>query len=83
MATDVMRPGGQTPPGPGFPRRVVNFYHGVIAELKRVTWPDFPQVRSATVAIIIFVLAIGVMISTMDLVLGLVLNDLLPRLTGR
>jgi preprotein translocase SecE subunit len=45
-----------------------------------VTWPDFPQVRSATIAIIIFVLLIGMAITIMDFVLQGVLVTLLPRL---
>ena len=81
MAGSVITPPGE--PKVGIIRATVGYYHSVMLEMRKVTWPDFPQVRSATVAIIIFVLAIGVMISTMDLVLGLVLNDLLPRLTGR
>ena len=27
------------------PQRLVQFYHDVIAEMKKVTWPDLPQVR--------------------------------------
>ena len=42
---------------PGMWTRLVAFYHGVMAEMKKVTWPDRPQVRSATIAILIFVLA--------------------------
>jgi preprotein translocase subunit SecE len=83
MATDVVRPGGQTPPGPGLPRRIVNFYNGVIAEMKRVTWPDFPQVRSATVAIIIFVLFIALVITGLDAVLNGLLLQLLPSLFAK
>jgi preprotein translocase subunit SecE len=83
MATDVVRPGGQTPPGPGYSRRVVNFYNGVIAEMKRVTWPDFPQVRSATVAIIIFVLFIALVITGLDAVLNGLLLQLLPSLFAK
>ena len=51
-----------------------------MAELRKVTWPDFPQVRSATIAIIIFVLLIGMAITIMDFVLQGVLVTLLPRL---
>jgi preprotein translocase subunit SecE len=83
MATDVVRPGGQAPPAPGLPRRVVNFYHGVIAELKRVTWPDFPQVRSATIAIIIFVLFLALVITALDAVLNGLLIRLLPSLFAK
>ena len=73
-------PGGTQP---SFPSRVVGFYHGVVAELKRVTWPDFPQVRSATIAIIIFVLIIGLMITALDFVLQGLLIRLLPSLFAR
>ncbi len=76
----VANPGSQKP---GFPSRAVGFYHGVMVELKRVTWPDLPQVRSATIAIIIFVLIIGLLISALDFVLQLVLIELLPSLFAR
>ena len=79
---DLVTAGG---PGtrPGFPSRVVGFYHGVVAELKRVTWPDFPQVRSATIAIIIFVLILGLVITALDAVLQALLIKLIPSLFAR
>jgi preprotein translocase subunit SecE len=83
MATDVVRPGGQTPSGPGLPARLVSFYNGVIAELKRVTWPDFPQVRSATIAIIIFVLFLALVITALDAILNGLLIQLLPSLFAK
>jgi preprotein translocase subunit SecE len=83
MATDVVRPGGATPPGPSLPRRVVTFYNGVMTELKRVTWPDLPQVRSATVAIIIFVLLLALVITLLDFVLNKLLLGLLPSLFAK
>jgi preprotein translocase subunit SecE len=80
MATAVVPPGGQPP---SLPTRVVGFYNGVLAELKRVTWPDFPQVRSATVAIIIFVLFLALIISALDFVLNGLLIRLLPSLFAK
>jgi preprotein translocase subunit SecE len=77
--TVVTTPGGS----PGLPSRVVGFYHGVIAELKRVTWPDLPQVRSATIAIIIFVLILGLVITALDAVLQGILIRALPALFAR
>jgi preprotein translocase subunit SecE len=68
---------------PSFPTRVVGFYNGVVAELKRVTWPDFPQVRSATIAIIIFVLLLGLVITALDGVLQALLIKLIPQLFAR
>lgn len=65
---------------PGLGQRLVDFYNGVVAELRKVTWPDLPQVRSATVAIIVFVLLMGLVIALLDLVLNGVLVQLLPSL---
>jgi len=65
---------------PGFFSKLVAFYHGVMAEMKKVTWPDMPQVRSATVSIIIFVLILGLVITLLDFVLTGVLIKLIPSL---
>ena len=62
--------------------RITTFYHEVVQELKRVTWPDRAQVRQATIAIIIFVLFVGLVIYLMDLVLQGVLVRLIPSLFG-
>ena len=78
---DLVPAGG--PATPGLPSRVVGFYNGVVAELKRVTWPDLPQVRSATIAIIIFVLILGLVITALDFVLQGLLIRLLPSLFAR
>jgi preprotein translocase, SecE subunit, bacterial len=55
----------------------------VIAELKRVTWPDFPQVRSATIAIIIFVLFLALVITILDAILNGLLIQILPKLFAK
>jgi len=65
---------------PGFGARLVTFYHGVMAELRKVTWPDFPQVRSATIAIIIFVLLLGLFITVLDFILQGILIKAIPSL---
>jgi preprotein translocase subunit SecE len=64
-------------------RAAVDFYNDVVAEMRKVTWPDRPQVRQATIAIIIFVLLIGLVIFFLDLVLQGVLIRLIPSLFTR
>jgi preprotein translocase subunit SecE len=64
-------------------RAVVTFYNDVVAEMRKVTWPDRNQVRQATIAIIIFVLLIGLVIFALDLVLQGVLVRLIPSLFTR
>jgi len=87
MAEAVARPktsgpsgSGPTESGPGKVQRLVAFYHGVMAEMRKVTWPDFPQVRSATIAIIIFVLVLGLFITILDFVLQGILIKAIPSL---
>lgn len=65
---------------PGWWARLVDFCRGVNAEMKKVTWPDVGQVRSATIVIIIFVLIIGLVITVLDLVLHAVLVSMIPSL---
>jgi len=72
MAVDAARPNVFV--------RLRNFYVEVVAEMKRVTWPDKQQIRSATIGILIFVLLVGVIITLMDLVLQGLLVRLIPSL---
>ena len=89
MADAVARAGGSgggtpTAPGPNWISRLVAFYHGVVAEMKKVTWPDRPQVQQATISIILFVLALGAVISVLDLILqGLLIKGIPSLFAGR
>ena len=67
---------------PSLPKRVVTFYHDVVAEMKRVTWPDRPQVQSLSIGVIALALFIGLVIWLMDLVLQAVLVRGIPSLFG-
>ena len=73
MATDVV---------------AVSKWQGLVAFMRdsfheirhKTTWPDVPQVRQASIAIIIFVLLIGLVIALLDLALSGILLRLLPSL---
>ena len=68
---------------PGLGTRLVTFYHDVIAEMKKVTWPDRPQLQQATIQIIVFVLVLGGVIALLDVALQFVLVKLPSMLFGR
>jgi preprotein translocase subunit SecE len=68
---------------PSFPVRVANFYQEVVAEMRKVTWPDREQLKDTTIKIIIFVLFIGAVIGAIDLVLQLILVQGIPSLFSR
>ena len=82
MAVEVARPpsGAQPAVSGNWWHRLVAFYHGVVAEMRKVTWPDRGQVRQATIAIIIFVLLIALCITILDWILQSVLVRLIPSL---
>jgi preprotein translocase subunit SecE len=70
-------------PQPSLPTRATRFYHDVMAEMKRVTWPDRAQLQDSTIKIIIFVLALGAIIALLDLGLQFLLVQLPALLLGR
>ena len=61
-------------------RGMVAFYRAVLAEMKKVTWPEIPDVRRATVAILIFVILLAILIYLMDVALQGLLGNLIPSL---
>lgn len=63
-------------------QRVVTFYHDVMAEMRKVTWPDMPQVRQLSIGVISLSLFIGGVIWLMDLLLQSVLVRWIPALFG-
>jgi preprotein translocase subunit SecE len=65
---------------PSFPVRVANFYQEVVAEMRKVTWPDREQLKDTTIKIIIFVLFIGAILGVVDVILQLILVEGIPSL---
>ena len=75
MATEVV-----TRPNPA--QRLVTFYQEVIAEMKKVTWPDRGQVRQLSIGVIVISLFIGAVIALLDLIFQAVFVRGLPSLVG-
>ncbi|MEO6444640.1 MAG: preprotein translocase subunit SecE [Gemmatimonadaceae bacterium] len=63
-------------------QRLSTFYREVVAEMKKVTWPDLPQVRQLSIGVIALSLFIGALIALMDLVFQQVLVRWIPSLFG-
>ena len=66
-----------------FIARTRDFYREVRAEMARVTWPDWPQVRQLSIGVIALSLFIGAVIALMDVILQQVLVVWIPRMFGR
>jgi preprotein translocase subunit SecE len=72
-------------PGPGgkvggFLQGVVAYLREVRAEVRKVSWPTWDDLRRTTLIIIVFVIVIGIIIGLMDVVSSWVLIDLLGRI---
>ena len=61
-------------------RGIPGFYQAVMVEMRKVTWPEPKDVQRATVAIIIFVLVLGLFIFVLDMALQGILGKLIPSL---
>jgi preprotein translocase subunit SecE len=85
MANQVVTRGG--PPAEverrGFFGRVVEFYHEVIAEMRKVTWPDQAQLRDTTIKMLIFVLFVAAVIGVLDVIIQMIFVRGLPSLFTR
>jgi preprotein translocase subunit SecE len=80
MAADVAPPTASENKAVAAMRGLPSFYQAVVAEMRKVTWPERPDVTRATIAIIVFVLLLGLVIWLLDLVLQQVLVNLIPSL---
>ncbi|HEY0722457.1 MAG TPA: preprotein translocase subunit SecE [Pyrinomonadaceae bacterium] len=69
-------------PKANFFTRLVTLYNEVVAEMKKVTWPDVGQVRQLSIGVIVLSLFIGLVIWGMDVVLQQVLVKWIPSLFG-
>jgi preprotein translocase subunit SecE len=62
--------------------RAREFGSEVAAELRKVTWPDWPQLRNSTWVILIFVAIVSLIIWLMDLAVRNVLRLIMAPFTG-
>lgn len=61
-------------------QRTAGYLRDVRAEVRKVTWPSWLDLRRTTVVVVIFVIIIGIIIGLMDLVSSKLLIDVLGRL---
>ena len=63
--------------------RTTNWYQEVVAEMRKVTWPDQAQLKDTTIKILVFVLFIAAVIGLLDVILQGVLVRGIPSLFAR
>ena len=61
---------------------VFDFFREVNEQLRKVTWPDWAQLRQSTGVIVVFVLAVAAIIYVMDFVVNNALGLVTSLFTG-
>ena len=67
-------PATREPESKNYVAQAKDFFEESVAELKKVTWPDYPQLRSATGVVLMFVIALSLVIFLMDLTIRKVIE---------
>jgi preprotein translocase subunit SecE len=63
--------------------RTSTWYQEIVAEMRKVTWPDQAQLKDTTIKILIFVLFVAAVIGLLDVILQGVLVRGIPSLFAR
>ena len=61
---------------------VRRFTDETVDEMKKVTWPDLPQLRNSTFVVLVFVIIVSAIIWGMDIAVRLVLRAILNIFAG-
>ena len=64
-------------------QRTSTWYQEVVAEMRKVTWPDKAQLQDTTIKILVFVLFVAAVIGLLDVILQGVLVRGIPSLFAR
>ena len=63
-------------------QRTRGFTQEVVDEIKKVTWPDWPQLKNSTGVVIVFVVIVSLIIFLMDAVVRFVLGFIMNLFSG-
>lgn len=63
--------------------RTSTWYQEIVAEMRKVTWPDKAQLQDTTIKILVFVLFVAAVIGLLDVILQGVLVRGIPSLFAR
>lgn len=62
---------------PGLVARIRGFYHEVVVEMKKVTWPTRPELYGATIVVITVCIGMTVVLALADWLFGQLISLLL------
>ena len=62
--------------------RTRDFTQQVVDEIRKVTWPDWPQLKNSTFVVLVFVILVSIIIFAMDSIIRTVLGFVIDIFTG-
>jgi len=65
----------------GWPVRLKNYFEDLQTEMRRVTWPNWKQVRATTLVVIATVFAFAAYFAVVDMVLGRAIGKVFDTFT--
>ena len=70
------------PSVPALAQRSTTFLREVRAEIRKISWPTWDDLRRSTLVITVIVIVLGIMIGLMDWLFSKILIDLFGRIFG-
>jgi preprotein translocase subunit SecE len=67
---------------PSIIQRTRGFTQEVVDEIRKVTWPDWPQLKNSTLVVIVFVVIVSLIIFLMDFVVRTVMGFIMNLFSG-
>lgn len=64
-------------PAVGKVQEAKNFLEESVLELKKVTWPDYPQLKNATLVVLVFVILLSAVIWLMDITVRTIITTIM------
>ena len=82
MASEVTtNPGTLAERAASWPEKIKEYYSDLKAEMRRVTWPNWKQVRATTTVVIISVFAFAAYFRVVDYIVGTGISKLIATFT--
>jgi preprotein translocase subunit SecE len=70
-------PAAREPESKNFIAGSKDFIDESVAELRKVTWPDYPQLKNATLVVLLFVVLLSIVIWLMDVTVRTLINAIM------
>lgn len=58
-------------------KKIANFFDGVVFEMKKVSWPSWPELKGSTIVVLVLSLILALFLFVIDVILTKLVNVIL------